>query len=155
MCRDEGRRGLEAETDAEVIESENWKLNIEENVVGLPLWKGKEAWFFLVPEGRFSGGQEGDSWWDENSWSRASKPLFSRVLRLFSFRIAFWLHFFIQWLCDRLLYADCWCNRQHWLLPEYKWERQLIFWQLPRWCWDINVHRFLTWSVSFHAPDVL
>lgn len=24
-----------------------------------------------------------------NSWSRASKPLFSRVLRLFSFRIAF------------------------------------------------------------------
>ena len=43
------------------IESENWKLNIEENVVGLPLWKGKEACFFLVPEGRFSGGQEGDS----------------------------------------------------------------------------------------------
>ena len=66
MCRDGGRRGLEAETDAEVIESENWKLNIEENVVGLPLWKGKEACFFLVPEGRFSGGQEGDSWWDEN-----------------------------------------------------------------------------------------
>ena len=32
-----GRRGLEAETDAEVIESENLKLNIEENVVGLPL----------------------------------------------------------------------------------------------------------------------
>ena len=26
----------------------------------------KKAWFFLVPEGRFSGGQEGDSWWDEN-----------------------------------------------------------------------------------------
>ena len=42
------------------IESENWKLNIEEKVVGLPLWKGKEAWFFLVPEGRFSGRQEAD-----------------------------------------------------------------------------------------------
>ena len=34
-------------------------------------------------------------------------------------------------------------------------KRQLIFWQLPRWCWDINVRRFPTWSVSFHAPDVL
>ena len=67
MCREESRRDLEAETDAEVIESENWKLNIEENVVGLPLWKGKEAWFFFVPEGRFSGEQEGDSWWDENN----------------------------------------------------------------------------------------
>ena len=72
MCREESRRGLEAETDAEVIESENWKLNIEENVVGLPLWKGKEAWFFLVPKGRFSDGQEGDSWWDENN--RCSRP---------------------------------------------------------------------------------
>ena len=79
MCREESRRGLEAETDAEVIESENWKLNIEENVVGLPLWKGKEAWFFLVPEGRFSGGQEGDSWWDENKQKCLGNPVFMRV----------------------------------------------------------------------------
>ena len=86
--RDGGRRGLEAETDAEVIEYENWKLNIEENVVGLPLWKGKEAWFFLVPEGRFSGGQEGDSWWDENNGLKCRKPVFMRVFGIC----------FIKWL---------------------------------------------------------
>ena len=28
--------------------------------------KRERGLFFLVPEGRFSGGQEGDSWWDEN-----------------------------------------------------------------------------------------
>ena len=28
--------------------------------------KRERGLVFLVPEGRFSGGQEGDSWWDEN-----------------------------------------------------------------------------------------
>ena len=29
--------------------------------------KREKGLVFLVPEGRFSGGQEGDSWWDENT----------------------------------------------------------------------------------------
>ena len=29
--------------------------------------KRERGLVFLVPEGRFSGGQEGDSWWDENT----------------------------------------------------------------------------------------
>lgn len=90
MCREESRRDLEAETDAEVIESENWKLNIEENVVGLPLWKGKEAWFFLVPEGRFSGGQEGDSWWDENIFKSSQSLVKWAFASLF---FALWYYF--------------------------------------------------------------
>ena len=38
--------------------------------------KRERGLVFLVPEGRFSGGQEGDSWWDENKYeySVAAKP---------------------------------------------------------------------------------
>ena len=32
--------------------------------------KRERGLFFLVPEGRFSGGQEGDSWWDENRFCK-------------------------------------------------------------------------------------
>ena len=73
------------------IESENWKLNIEENVVGLPQWKGKEAWFFLVPKGRFSDGQEGDSWWDENIVSRNNWNYFEKMAFGFGIKSRFWL----------------------------------------------------------------
>ena len=44
----------------------------------------KEIWEYIAP--RYGIVLEE---WSLNSWSRASKPLFSRVLRLFPFRIAF------------------------------------------------------------------
>ena len=36
--------------------------------------KRERGLFFLVPEGRFSGGQEVDSWWDKNSILFSSHP---------------------------------------------------------------------------------
>ena len=41
--------------------------------------KRERGLFFLVPEGRFSGGQEGDSWWDENKVSRNNWNYFEKM----------------------------------------------------------------------------
>lgn len=41
--------------------------------------KRERGLFFLVPEGRFSGGQEGDSWWDENIVSRNNWNYFEKM----------------------------------------------------------------------------
>ena len=45
--------------------------------------KRERGLVFLVPEGRFSGGQEGDSWWDENKSHKSWNPLNKRIPRLF------------------------------------------------------------------------
>ena len=47
----------------------------------------KKAWFFLVPEGRFSGEQEGDSWWDENNGLKCRKPVFMRVSGIYFIKV--------------------------------------------------------------------
>ena len=53
--------------------------------------KAEEAWNFLVPEGRFSGGQEGDSWWDENNFQKLAKPSKMGICELiFCLVVLFW-----------------------------------------------------------------
>ena len=41
--------------------------------------KRERGLFFLVPEGRFSGGQEVDSWWVKNKKMELGNPVFMLV----------------------------------------------------------------------------
>ena len=53
--------------------------------------KRERGLFFLVPEGRFSGGQEGDSWWDENNFQKLAKPSKMGICELvFCLMVLFW-----------------------------------------------------------------
>ena len=45
--------------------------------------KRERGLVFLVPEGRFSGGQEGDSWWDENKYVNPYKACIYGLCRDF------------------------------------------------------------------------
>lgn len=53
--------------------------------------KRERGLFFLVPEGRFSGGQEGDSWWDENIVSRNNWNYFEKMAFGLGIKSRFWL----------------------------------------------------------------
>ena len=53
--------------------------------------KRERGLVFLVPEGRFSGGQEGDSWWDENIVSRNNWNYFEKMAFGFGIKSRFWL----------------------------------------------------------------
>ena len=53
--------------------------------------KRERGLFFLVPEGRFSGGQEGDSWWDENIVSRNNWNYFEKMAFGLGIKLSFWL----------------------------------------------------------------
>ena len=53
--------------------------------------KRERGLFFLVPEGRFSGGQEVDSWWDKNKVSRNNWNYFEKMAFGFGIKSRFWL----------------------------------------------------------------
>ena len=53
--------------------------------------KRERGLVFLVPEGRFSGGQEGDSWWDENIVSRNNWNYFEKMAFGLGIKSRFWL----------------------------------------------------------------
>ena len=53
--------------------------------------KRERGLFFLVPEGRFSGEQEGDSWWDENIVSRNNWNYFEKMAFGPGIKSRFWL----------------------------------------------------------------
>ena len=53
--------------------------------------KRERGLVFLVPEGRFSGGQEGDSWWDENIVSRNNWNYFEKMAFGPGIKSRFWL----------------------------------------------------------------
>ena len=58
--------------------------------------KRERGLVFLVPEGRFSGGQEGDSWWDENRTKMPKACIYAGFRHLFYQMALVWLYLWAE-----------------------------------------------------------